>query len=187
MVGGGNEERMILSDQQREENFQEYLRLRQDPNYYDVTFDDKSGGVSAIHREHKFDSEVGAYGIKIGEYERNAIDALRRQGHLVILESEKVPNGVKTPDGSLDGLVMEIKSVEKHGKWAVKSKLHQAAKQGATCIVLYFHKKELFSISRIDFGWNSYLNDDSSLQYNSRISRVICIVEDKVIPYRIPQ
>ena len=39
MVGGGNEERMILSDQQREENFQEYLRLRQDPNYYDVTFD----------------------------------------------------------------------------------------------------------------------------------------------------
>ncbi len=44
---------MIVSDQQRDENFQEYLRLLNDPNYYDVTFDEKSGGVSAIHKDHQ--------------------------------------------------------------------------------------------------------------------------------------
>ena len=44
---------MINCDEQREENFQEYLRLLSDPNYVDVCFDEQSGGVSAVHREHK--------------------------------------------------------------------------------------------------------------------------------------
>ena len=59
---------MIVSDEQREENFQEYLRLLHDPNYVDVTFDQESGGVSAVHREHKFDSDIGAFGIRKGDY-----------------------------------------------------------------------------------------------------------------------
>ena len=50
---------MILSDQQREDNFQEYLRLRQDPNYYDVTFDDKSGGfIGIMYLTNKRDHSV---------------------------------------------------------------------------------------------------------------------------------
>jgi len=111
---------MIVSDSQREENFQEFLRLKNDPNYYDVTFDDKSGGVSAVHRNHKFDSEIGAYGIRVGEYEKNVVEILRKKGHLITLESEIAPNGIKTPDGYLDGLIMEIKSTDGHGKWAIK-------------------------------------------------------------------
>ena len=55
---------MIVSDQQRDENFQEYLRLLNDSNYYDVTFDEKSGGVSAIHKDHQFDKKIGPFGIK---------------------------------------------------------------------------------------------------------------------------
>ena len=50
---------MIISDQEREENFQEYLRLSKDPNYYDVTFDEQSGGISAIHKDHRFDKQRG--------------------------------------------------------------------------------------------------------------------------------
>ena len=73
---------MIISDQQREENFQEYQRLLNDPNYYDVSFDEQSGGVSAIHRDHKFDSVLGAFGIKVGEYEKFVVNALRQRGHL---------------------------------------------------------------------------------------------------------
>ena len=53
---------MIVSDQQREENFQEYLRLLNNPDYVDVTFDEQSGGVSAIHRNHRFDKQMGPDG-----------------------------------------------------------------------------------------------------------------------------
>lgn len=172
---------MIVSDQQREENYQEYLRLLKDPNYYDVTFDEKSGGVSAVHCEHKFDSEVGVFGISMGEYEKLAIDSLRKRGHCITLESELAPNGVKTPDGRIDGLIMEIKATEKNGKWAIKDKLHRAAKQGAECVILYFHKKELFSSERIDDGWSKFLADKDSLQYVNTIKHIVCVVEDTII------
>lgn len=172
---------MIISDQQREENYQEYLRLLKDPNYYDVYFDEQSGGVSAIHREHKFDSEIGAFGIKVGEYETLAVNALRKSGHYVTLESELAPNGVKTPDGQIDGFIMEIKAIEKNGKWAIKYKLHRAAKQGAECVILYFHKKELFSIERFEDGWSKFQADKDSLQYVNSIKRIICVVEGAVL------
>lgn len=176
---------MIISDEQREEHYQEYLRLLHDPNYSDVSFDEQSGGISAIHREHKFDSEIGAFGIKIGEYERITVDILRKRGHYITLESELAPNGVKTPDGWLDGLIMDIKATEKHGKWAIKDKLHGAAKQGAEVVVLYFHQKELFSLERIEDGWQKYLRDDTSKEYPRCIKRILCIVEQEVIEYKI--
>lgn len=186
MVGGGNEERMILSDQQKEENFQEYLRLRQDPNYYDVTFDDKSGGVSAIHREHRFDSSMGLYGIKKGDYERLVVKALVKRGHVVRLESELAPEGVKSPDGSLDGTIMDIKTVERNGKWAIKDKIHIATKQGVECIVFYFHKASLFSFERLEDGWAKFLNDIDSQRYPNTIKQVLCVVVDEVIEWDIP-
>ena len=172
---------MIISDQQREENFQEYQRLLKDPNYYDVSFDEQSGGVSAIHREHKFDSEVGEFGIKVGQYEKIVVNALRKRGHYITLESELAPNGVKTPDGQIDGLIMEIKATEKNGKWAIKDKLHHAAKQGAECVILYFHKKELFSFERIEDGWNEFVTDKDSLQYVNTIKRIVCVVEETIV------
>jgi hypothetical protein len=172
---------MIVSDQQREENYQEYQRLLKDSNYYDVSFDEQSGGVSAIHREHKFDSEVGAFGIKVGEYEKIVVNALRKRGHYITLESELAPNGVKTPDGQIDGLIMEIKATEKNGKWAIKDKLHHAAKQGAECVILYFHKKELFSSERIDDGWSKFVTDKDSLQYVNTIKRIVCVVEETIV------
>ena len=79
---------MIVSDQQRDENFQEYLRLLNDSNYYDVTFDEKSGGVSAIHKDHQFDKKIGPFGIKRGIYEIKTINALMRLGYSIILEPE---------------------------------------------------------------------------------------------------
>ena len=178
---------MIISDQQREENFQEYLRLSKDPNYYDVTFDEQSGGISAIHKDHRFDSEIGAFGIKIGQYERLAVDVLRRRGHSVILESELAPNGVKTPDGSLDGVVMDIKAIERNGKWAVKDKLHGAVKQGVEHVVLYFHKKELFSLERIEDGWDKFLEDKDSQRYINTINKIYCIIENETLEWKPPK
>lgn len=173
----------MISDQQREENFQEYLRLREDPNYYDVSFDEKSGGVSAVHKEHYFDKNVGPFGIPKGEYEKITVNTLRKRGHLIYLESENAPDGVKTPDGVLDGQIMEIKAIEGIGKWAIKDKFHSATKQKAECVVLYFPKKELFSFERIADGWDKFLRDDSSQKYPACIKRILCVVEGKTIDY----
>ena len=178
---------MIISDQQREENYQEYLRLLKNPDYKDVTFDEKSGGVSAVHIKHRFDHEVGAFGIRIGDYEKNAMNALRKRGHNVTLESEIAPNGIKTPDGCIDGLVMDIKSTDGKGKWAIKDKFHSAVKQEVECVILYFHRRQLFSWDRINDGWYKFLNDSASEKYPMKIQRVICVVESDVMEYDIPK
>ena len=99
---------MIVSDEQREENFQEYLRLLRDPDYVDVCFDQESGGVSAIHREHKLDSQIGPFGVRKGDYEKHVVKILRSRGHQVLLESESAPDGIKLADGYLDKRVLEI-------------------------------------------------------------------------------
>ena len=54
---------MRRSDPQLEENYDEYLRLLQNDDYLDVTRDEESGGVSAVHKLHKFDKQIGAFGI----------------------------------------------------------------------------------------------------------------------------
>ena len=177
---------MIVSDEQREENFQEYLRLLHDPNYVDVTFDQESGGVSAVHREHKFDALMGSFGIKKGDYERIVVGVLRKRGHAIILESELAPNGVKTPDGQMDGMIMDIKATEKSGKWSIKKKIHNAAKQGSECVILFFPKKELYSPERINDGWNKFLADKDSQPYIEIVKQIVCIAEDNVIEWQRP-
>lgn len=177
---------MIISDQQREENFQEYLRLLNDPNYKDVTFDEQSGGVSAVHKKHRLDTKMSVFGIRKGEYEIRAVNTLRKRGHFVLLESELAANGVKTPDGILDGSIMEIKAVEHVGKWIIKKKIHTATKQLAESLVLYFHKKNLFNIDMIRDGWEKYMNDKDSQRHEKSIKTIYCIVEDSVIQWKIP-
>ena len=173
--------KMDLTDSQRQENYQEYILLSQNPFYTDVIFDYESGGVSAIHRDHRFDSAIGAFGLKVGEYEKIVVNNLRKRGHCIILESELAPNGVKTPDGWLDGLVMDIKSTDGQGKWAIKDKFHSALKQGVECVILYFHSRTLYSYERILEGWEKFLKDSFSRKYQMRIEKVICVVEDEVI------
>ena len=178
---------MIISDLRREDNYQEYLRLLNNPNYVDVLFDDVSGGVSAVHRDHQFDSQIGAFRIKKGDYEKIAVNTLRDRGHAVILESEIAPDGIMSPDGFIDGTIMDIKAIEGHGKWAIKDKLHIATKQGASCVILYFHDKELYPYERIEDGWVKYLNDQASQKYNNSIERVICIVGEDIQEFSIPK
>ena len=74
MAGNKNKE---VGDSRREENYQEYLRLKDDPGYIDVSFDEESGGVSAIHKEHCFDKQVGPFGCKRGDYEKRVIALVR--------------------------------------------------------------------------------------------------------------
>lgn len=115
--------KMTDSEKNLEEIIEEYLLLLQDGQYHEVIYDEESGGVSAIHQEHRFDKQPGPFGVRRGVYELMAIDALRKKGHVVILESERAPDGVKTPDGKLDGKAMDIKAIENTGQWTIKNGL----------------------------------------------------------------
>lgn len=178
---------MIISEEQREENFQEYLRLLKDPDYYDVYFDEQSGGVSAIHKDHQFDKKTGPFGIRKGDYERNSVTLLRKKGHHILLESELAPEGIKTPDGLIDGVRMDIKAVEGYGKWAIKDKFYDAIKKGVECVIMYFHKRELYSLDRIEKGWRFFLLNKDSQRYRNTLKRVICIIESHVEEWVIPK
>ena len=54
-------------------------------------------------------------------------------------------------------------------------------------IILYFHKKELFSQERIEEGWIRFQEDGDSQQYVDVIKRIICIVENEEIEWKKPQ
>ena len=170
---------MIISDQQREENVQEYLRLLNDPDYVDVTFDDQSGGVSAVQRDHRFDKQLGPDGIKRGRYELKAIEAFRRGGHSIILLKESVEVGRKQYDGLLDGVPCEIKSVERMGRWTIRTKIGNAVRQGALTVVLYFPDADLFSHQRVQDGWRDYLNYTAQTKCVPEI-QLLCVVDDHI-------
>ena len=178
---------MTDSEKIPEENYEEYLRLLQDDQYYEVSYDEESGGVSAIHQEHRFDKQPGPFGVRRGVYELMAIDALRKKGHVVILESERAPDGVKTPDGILDGRAMDIKAMENAGQWTIKNKFHQATKQKTEILVFYYHLHDLFSIEKIEDGWKRFIQDIDSQRYENTIKKVLCVVEGEVVEWIPPQ
>lgn len=162
----------------REKNYREYLLLIKDPHYLCVAFDQLSGGVSAVHKEHCYDKQLGPFGCRRGQYELDAIDVLRRNGFSAILESE-YPKGkrVKVVDARINGVPAEIKTIENIGRWSVRTKIHTAIKQGAEVLVLYYPSRSLFLESRIFEGWN----------YNSfskkpiKLNRILAVVEEEVI------
>ena len=162
---------------------EEYERLRADKNYTDVKIDRKSGGLSAVHREHNFDPTKGCFGIPRGEYERLATEALRKNGYRVVLASEKAGKGTKTPDGSLDGVLMDIKAVEGTSKYTIKNKFDSARRQRVKSVILYFHTKELYSEERVADGWRFYMQELG--EHSQPITNIVCVVEDKVIPVSI--
>lgn len=148
---------MRCSDFQLEENYKEYLRLMQDEDYSEVTFDEASGGVSAVHKNHRLDKQQGLYGERRGNYEIRTLEALRGEGHRIVLLKESEEVGVKQFDGLLDGIPCEIKAVEMMGRWTVRTKIANAIRQGAVYVVLFFADAALFSEQRIREGWKECL------------------------------
>ena len=178
---------MKHGESRREENFQTYLRLKIDPNYIDVTFDEKSGGVSAVHKEHKFDKQTGPFGYKRGQYETDAMILLREKGHLVILNSEfPKGTGIKSCDAILDGSLTEIKAIESLGRWTIRTKIANAVKQGAGIVVLYYPDSSLYAESSVQSGWKEVLSySDPTAQAADEIT-VLCVMRGDVIQIEKP-
>ncbi|MBR5034501.1 MAG: hypothetical protein IKX71_04265 [Bacteroidales bacterium] len=166
----------------KEENFEEFLRLIEDPDYTEVVFDTASGGLGAIHKEHHLDKNKGVLGYRRGEYERNVVRILRESGYRIILlpEYDNTLN-VKQCDGILNHSPAEIKTIEGLGLWAIRTKIQYAVKQGAEVLILYFPERSLYSPDRITEGWRLFSTDPSSTLLNNTITSIVVIVEDAII------
>ena len=95
----------------------------------------KGGGFVAVHKEHNVArrDESGRLVDKSDEAARK----LARKGFRVYLESEKSNKmKVSTPDGRIERLAMDIKTINKTGKYTIKATLEHASKQGASSVVL---------------------------------------------------
>lgn len=172
---------MRRSDLQLEENYNEFLRLLQDDNYQEVTRDEESGGVSAVHVLHKFAKKKGPGGTRQGDYERTVLDVLRKRGHRVILGAESNTPGVKSFDGFLDDIPMEIKAIEGQGTWAICTKLLQAEKQRARCVVLYFPDEDLYSSFRVSEGIRLFRSNPSINRERDVLIRLVVVVQDCLV------
>ena len=172
---------MRRSDLQLEENYNEFLRLLQDDDYLEVTRDEESGGVSAVHIQHKFAKKKGPVGTRQGDYERTVLDVLRKCGHRVILGAETNTPGVKSFDGFLDDTPMEIKTIEGYGTWAICTKLLQAEKQRAKCVVLYFPDKDLYSAFRVREGIRLFRSSPGSDRGREELSRLLVVVQECLV------
>lgn len=170
---------MSANDSYQEDNYQEYARLQVNPDYVDVILDESSGGMSAIHRLHKFDKQMGPYGLRRGEYEIKSLEVLRKKGHRIVLESEKSSQGTKKYDGLLDDIPVEIKAIEGSGTWSISTKLRDAVKQHAQYAVLYFPKSEFFSPFRVSEGLRLYQSNPENPI--GSLSKVLVIAEDRLV------
>jgi hypothetical protein len=159
-----------------EANRIEYHRLLEDSNYTDVRFDKQTGGLAAIHIEHKFDPRIGIFGIPRGDYERITADVLYEYGMSVILGSEKPKFNKKVSEGFLDEKRFEIKGVEGTGKNNIINNLKDTNKKEAEIIVLYYHDKDMFSEKQVQESYQSYLRNST----NKRIQRVYYIIDRKL-------
>ena len=170
---------MRCSDLWREDNFNEFLRLQKDDDFVIVTYDEKSGGVSAVHKSHRLDKKQGPGGEKRGNYELRAVDSLRRDGHSIILLKESGEVGVKQYDGLLDGIPCEIKAVEMMGRWTIRTKIANAIRQGAINVVLYFPDASLFSEQRVEDGWKECISYAKPNELIPDI-QLLCVVDGSI-------
>ena len=154
-------------------NRKEYERLMKDDDYTDVRFNPKNGALSAIHKEHNFDTYIGKFGIERGDYERNSVDILYDSGKKIILGSEIKPEGIKSNEGFLDDKKFDIKGVEGTGKRNIEYKLYEASGQDAETVVLYYPDKSVFSKQRIIDDYAAYMRNSKSKKI-----KMVCYIVD---------
>ena len=154
-----------------EQSRREYERLKDDPDYRDVHFDPKTGGVKATHKGHITHDDENAptfFGnMKPTDLEKACQKFLYGWGHRAILRDEhansKAAQRLPALDLELDGRIMDIRSIttsEYYG-YALMAKNHHLGnvkkRTGlvSDCVCLYFHEKTLFSDEKMlnDIEW----------------------------------
>lgn len=114
-----------------EERRQLYEQLRRDPDYTDVAFDPKTGGLKATHVRHNFDKKGGT-----GEKRAQEI-GFQAGNAVLLLEEDSTLLGIKTVDGLWNGEKMEIATSLRGGANSIVRGLsHCASKPGVSVAVI---------------------------------------------------
>lgn len=161
-------------------NAEQYNRLKDNPDYMEVRFDNYTGGVSAIHREHNF-HKVG------GVFEREVMQAGYNEGMSVILGKERSSViGERFTEGLWNGKQFEVA-----GKQAARDKdylngLKHCASKRTTQIAIIDLPNGGFNSETLEKGLNRYkgLEKLGGGQF-LKFERVI-VVENGMIVYDAP-
>lgn len=159
-----------------------YLVLNAHPDYKDVKYDSKTGGIKATHKDHTFDPDKG-------QYERNARDAGYASGHVVILTSEKFgQTGQKFTEGKWDGLEFEIMGCETATPNNLVVGLKHSSSKKTTKIAVLEFPNGGFDADEMDRAIKRYAGIVKQKPENFiEFERVICTQNGKVVydrPYK---
>lgn len=165
-----------------EERRRLYDRLRRDPDYTDVAFDPKTGGLKATHVRHNFEKKGG-----IGE--RRAQEIGFRMGNAVILlEEDQTIHGVKSVDGLWNGEKMEIATTLTGSSNSILRGLsHCASKDGSRVAVIVIMKNASEEVMYKAAGRFNGLKASNPKQWKE-FSRIVFVdVENAQIKSVVPQ
>jgi len=98
----------------------------------------------------------------------------------VVLESEILEEGIKTPDGLLNGVLFDIKGIEGNSPRIIKEAISKSSKQGAEIVVLYFHNERMFNVDFVREGYDKYLTNSKS----KRVNKIYCITGNYLTKYK---
>lgn len=180
----------------KKENQREYERLKKDPQFEDVQYDKKSGGVKATHKGHNVQKDKTKLGVTSAELENSCQDILFKQGHRVIFVNEKIKDSagkfLTQLDMMLDNKPCDIASVttnRRHYGMVLVSKNKQIYRYNsrddidttADTLCLYFHRASMYDEKRVRRSINYYLhfrkNDGKLIDHN--IKTIHCVVNGK--------
>lgn len=172
----------------------EYYELKHDPDYHDVRYDKKTGGVRATHVGHNENTgkkEFFNNTMSGGDLEQECAEQLFKLGHKVILcdESKEFKPGEKASalDLKLDGKMMDIKSITGNGWYwrplvkkneqLYKYNLRPDVTTPAEALCLYFHKPSMFNEKNLRHSINMFKHFyDNSGQYVIPLIKRIYVV-----------
>ena len=166
----------LKSKERRKRNKALYESLKADPNYKDVKFDKKSGGVMASHIGHNFDKKGGLY-------ELEAQKCGFKLGHAVILENERNGKvGQKFTEGIWDGLRFEVAGRETATENNILKGLKHCAEKRMTEIAVLVYPNGGFDEDILKKAIRRYLGL-KNLQGSQFVpfTRILCIQDGKIV------
>lgn len=157
-------------------NKREYERLKKDPDYIDVEFDPKNGGVKGTHKDHNFDKKGGLY-------EKHVQNAGYKAGYSVIFGPENHSTyGVRHTEGLWNGNRFEVAGRETGTLNNVFRGLkHCAAKRNTQIAVLDFpnggYNKDILMKAIAKYRGLEKLNDSQFVHFE----KIICVENEEIV------
>ena len=184
---------------QWEQNKADYKKYNADPDYRDVDFNEKTGGLKARHKDHNKNKKGNKIdGLTPFQIEKEFQDNIFDMGGSCILENEKIKraNGsiAKCLDIKLNGVLMDIRTIsqattkienaltDKHKQLVIHNKDFN---DKASTVCLYFHTPSYYSAEKIQSGITNYQRIMANKKETCAIKKVIVVIngEKKILEF----